>query len=73
MNEAGPRVTTRRARLWQAAEARKIPLRAILTAVGVVVVVYLAAQLIDRLRGVLLLLVLAGFIALLLNPLVVAL
>ncbi|HXZ63922.1 MAG TPA: AI-2E family transporter [Streptosporangiaceae bacterium] len=63
---------TRRARLWQAAEARKIPLRAILAAVGVVVVVYLAAQLIDRLRGVLLLLVVAGFIALLLNPLVLA-
>ncbi len=63
---------TRRARLWQAAEARKIPLRAILAAVGVVVLVYLVAELIDRLRGVLLLLVVAGFIALLLNPLVVA-
>ncbi|HXW88664.1 MAG TPA: AI-2E family transporter [Streptosporangiaceae bacterium] len=62
---------TRRARLWQAAEARKIPLRAILATVGVVVLVYLAAQLVDRLRGVLLLLVVAGFIALLLNPLVV--
>jgi predicted PurR-regulated permease PerM len=64
---------TRRARLWQAAEARRIPLRAILATVGVVVLVYLAAELIDRLRGVLLLLVVAGFIALLLNPLVVAL
>jgi predicted PurR-regulated permease PerM len=73
VNEAGPPVTTRRARLWQAAEARKIPLRAIFATVGVVVVVYLAAQLIDRLRGVLLLLVVAGFIALLLNPLVLAL
>src|SRR5215475_7849677 len=66
-------MTTRRARLWHAAEARKIPLRAILATVAVVVLVYLAAQLIDRLRGVLLLLVVAGFIALLLNPLVVAL
>ena len=65
--------STRRARLWRAAEARKIPLRAIFAAVGVVVVVYLAAQLIDRLRGVLLLLVVAGFIALLLNPLVIVL
>jgi predicted PurR-regulated permease PerM len=73
VNEAGPPVTTRRARLWHAAEARKIPLRAILAAVGVVVVVYLAAQLIDRLRAVILLLVVAGFIALLLNPLVIAL
>jgi predicted PurR-regulated permease PerM len=73
VNEAGPEFTTRRARLWHAAESRHIPLRAILAAVGVVVVVYLAAQLIDRLRGVLLLLVVAGFIALLLNPLVVVL
>jgi predicted PurR-regulated permease PerM len=73
VSNAGPDVTTRRARLWRAAEARKIPLRAILATVGVVVVVYLAAQLIDRLRGVLLLLVVAGFISLLLNPLVIAL
>jgi predicted PurR-regulated permease PerM len=68
-----PQPTTRRARLWQAAEARKIPLRAILATVGVVVLVYLAAELIDRLRAVILLLVVAGFIALLLNPLVVVL
>jgi predicted PurR-regulated permease PerM len=73
VSNAGPDVTTRRARLWQAAEARKIPLRAILATVGVVVLVYLAAELIDRLRGVILLLVVAGFIALLLNPLVIAL
>jgi predicted PurR-regulated permease PerM len=73
VSEAGPEDSTRRARLWQACEARSIPLRAILATVGVVVVVYLAAQLVDRLRGVLLLLVVAGFIALLLNPLVVAL
>jgi predicted PurR-regulated permease PerM len=68
-----PQPSTRRARLWQAAEARKIPLRAILATVGVVVLVYLAAELIDRLRAVILLLVVAGFIALLLNPLVVVL
>jgi predicted PurR-regulated permease PerM len=73
VNEAGPPVTTRRARLWRAAEARKVPLRAIFAAVGVVVAVYLAAELIDRLRGVILLLVVAGFISLLLNPLVIAL
>jgi predicted PurR-regulated permease PerM len=73
VSEAGQPITTRRARLWQAAESRRIPLRAILATVGVVVVVYLAAQLIDRLRGVLLLLVVAGFIALLLNPLVITL
>jgi len=68
-----PQPVTRRARLWQAAEARKIPLRAILATIGVVVLVYLAAELIDRLRTVILLLVVGGFIALLLNPLVVVL
>jgi predicted PurR-regulated permease PerM len=59
--------------LWRAAEARNIPLRAILVTVAVVVVAFLAGKIIDRLRGVLILLVVAGFIALLLNPLVVAL
>ncbi len=73
MTDPTPEPPTRRARLWQAAEARKIPLRAILATVGVVVLVYLAAELIDRLRTVILLLVVAGFIALLLNPLVVVL
>jgi predicted PurR-regulated permease PerM len=73
VREADPPITTRRARLWQAAESRNIPLRAILATVAVVVLVYLAGQLLVRLRGVLLLLVVAGFIALLLNPLVVAL
>ena len=73
MSEAGQPITTRRARLWHAAESRNIPLRAILATVAVVVLVYLGAQLISRLRGVLLLLVVAGFIALLLNPLVIAL
>jgi len=73
VNDAGLPAQTRRGRLWQAAESRRIPLRAILATVAIVVLVYLAAQLIDRLRGVLLLLVVAGFIALLLNPLVVGL
>jgi len=68
-----PPAQTRRARLWRAAEASKVPLRAILVTIAVVVVVFLAGKIIDRLRGVLLLLVVAGFIALLLNPLVVTL
>ena len=68
-----PTAPTRRARLWRAAESSNIPLRAILVAVGVVVLAFLAARIIDRLRGVILLLVVAGFIALLLNPLVVTL
>jgi predicted PurR-regulated permease PerM len=50
-----------------------VPLRAILVTVAVVVLVYLSGKIIDRLRSVILLLVVAGFIALLLNPLVIAL
>ena len=68
-----PPAQTRRARLWLAAESSKVPLRAILVTVGVVVLAYLAGRIVDRLRGVILLLVVAGFIALLLNPLVVIL
>jgi predicted PurR-regulated permease PerM len=68
-----PPPQTRRARLWRAAEIRKVPLRAILVTVAVVVLTYLAGKIIDRLREVILLLVVAGFIALLLNPLVITL
>jgi predicted PurR-regulated permease PerM len=68
-----PAPTTRRARLWAAAESRGIPLRAILATAAVVVLVYFAAKLLYRLREVLLLLVVASFLAILLNPLVVAL
>jgi len=63
---------TRRARLWVAAESRNIPLRAILATVAVVVVVYLAGKLVYRLRDILLLMIVAGFVAVLLNPLVLA-
>ncbi|HUY23165.1 MAG TPA: AI-2E family transporter [Acidimicrobiales bacterium] len=62
--------TTRRARLWERAEERHVPLLAILTTVGVVVSIYLAGQIVYKLREVILLMVVAGFIALLLNPLV---
>lgn len=64
---------TRRDRLWEAAAARGVPLLAILTTVGVVVVVYLAGKLVYKLREIVLLMVVAGFIALLLNPIVVLL
>lgn len=63
---------TRRARLWTAAESRNVPLRAILVAVAVVAVAYLAGKLIYRLRDVILLMVVAGFVAVILNPLVLA-
>jgi predicted PurR-regulated permease PerM len=71
--DSEPPQDTRLARLWKAAESRNIPLRTILTAVGVVVAVYLLGKTVYRLRDVLLLIVIAGFIALLLNPLVFAL
>ena len=64
---------TRRARLWAAAESRGIPLRAILTTAAVVVLVYVAAKVLYHLRDVILLMVVASFLAVLLNPLVVAL
>ncbi|MGE5291578.1 MAG: AI-2E family transporter [Micromonosporaceae bacterium] len=60
-------------RLSRASEERGVPLRTILTTVGVVVGVYLAGRIIYRLRDVLLLLIVSGFLALVLNPLVVAL
>jgi predicted PurR-regulated permease PerM len=56
-----------------AAEARGVPLRAILTTLAAVVLVFLLAKVVYRLREVILLLVVSGFIALLLNPLVLAL
>ena len=62
---------TRRARLFEVAERRGVPLQAILATVAVVVTVYLAGKLIYKLREVILLIVVAGFIALLLNPAVV--
>ena len=62
---------SRRARLWRSAEGQGIPLRAILVTVAVVVVTFMAGKLLYRLRDTLLLVAVGGFIALLLNPLVV--
>ena len=70
-NDAPP--TTRRARLWAAAQVRGIPLRAILATVGVVVLVYLLGKVVFRLKDVILLIVVAAFLTAILNPLVVAL
>ena len=67
-----PPPDNRRARLWTAAESRNVPLRAILVTVAVVVVGFVAAKLIYRLRDVILLMIVAGFVALILNPLVLA-
>jgi predicted PurR-regulated permease PerM len=60
-------------RLLRAAQRRHVPLLTILVTVGVVAATYLGGILIYRLRGILLLILVAGFISLLLNPIVVAL
>lgn len=61
------------ARLWKAADFRGVPLRTIVAAVLVVAFFYLSGKLIYRLRDVVLLMLVAGFIALLLNPIVLLL
>jgi predicted PurR-regulated permease PerM len=66
--EPAPAAQTRRARVRQAAEAHGVPLATILTAVAVVVVTYLAGKLIYRLRDIVLIVGVAAFIALLLDP-----
>src|SRR5580692_8948571 len=61
------------ARLWRYADLRHVPLRTIVVTVAVVAAAYLAAQLLYKLRTILLLIVVAGFVAVLLNPIVVLL
>ncbi len=73
MSNDAPPPTTRRARLWAAADVRGIPLRAILATVAVVVVAYLLGKIVYRLKDVVLLILVAAFIAIILNPLVIAL
>ncbi|HTT86966.1 MAG TPA: AI-2E family transporter [Acidimicrobiales bacterium] len=73
MPDAPPPPVTRRARLWEWADERHVPLMSIVITVAIVVIVFLAGRLVYKLREVLLLIVVAGFIALLLNPLVVML
>jgi predicted PurR-regulated permease PerM len=65
-----PPPRSRFGRLLRAAGRRHVPLLTILVTVGVVAATYLAGILIYRLRGILLLILVAGFIALLLNPIV---
>jgi predicted PurR-regulated permease PerM len=60
-------------RLFRYADTRRVPLRTILVTVGVVAATYLGAQLLYRLRTIVLLVVVAGFVAVLLNPIVVLL
>ena len=60
----------RLSRLWAAAEFRRVPLRTIIVAIICVVAFFLLGKVIYQLRPVLLLLLVAGFLALILNPLV---
>jgi predicted PurR-regulated permease PerM len=64
------RPAARYERLRAAAMARGIPLSAILATCGVVVAIYLAGKLAYRMRDVLLMILVAGFIAVILNPMV---
>jgi len=73
VTDEAPKPETRLSRLWQAAEVRKIPLRTIVVAVAVVAITYLAGKLIYRIRDIVLLFLVAGFVAVLLNPIVVLL
>ena len=66
-----PPPRSRFGRLLQAADRRHVPLLTILVTVGVVAATYLAGTLIYRIKEIILLIVVAGFIALLLNPIVV--
>jgi predicted PurR-regulated permease PerM len=66
-------VPVRHGRLRDAAAKRGVPLATILTTVAVVVLVYLAGKLAYRIRDVLLMIAIATFVSLILNPLVVAL
>ncbi len=65
--------SSRWARIVRWADLRVVPLRTILVTVAIVVAVYLAGQLLYRLRDVVLLVVVGSFVALVLNPAVVAL
>jgi predicted PurR-regulated permease PerM len=70
--DAGPD-TPRRERLFAAASARGVPLRTILTVDVVVIATWVLYRLIGRLREVILWVLIASFIALVLNPAVAAL
>jgi predicted PurR-regulated permease PerM len=70
---AADNVPVRHRRLRDAAARRSIPLGTIVVSVAVVALTYLAGKLAYRIRDVLLMIAVAGFVCLILNPLVVAL
>jgi predicted PurR-regulated permease PerM len=64
-------VPSRRSILFKRADARGVPLMTILVTIGVIILVYFSGKLLYRLRDILLLMFVGGFIALILNPMVV--
>jgi predicted PurR-regulated permease PerM len=71
--EKDRRPASRAERFWVGANARGIPLQAIVATVAIVAATYVAGKLLYRLRDVVLLLLVAAFIAVLLDPVVAAL
>jgi len=61
---------TRRSRMYGRAEASNVPLKTIMVTILCVVGVYILGKLLYRLRDIILLMLVGGFIALVLNPLV---
>jgi predicted PurR-regulated permease PerM len=70
LNPGPDNPNTRRSRLFLRAQKNNVPLKSILTTVFVVAVVFVAGEILFRLKVVILLMLVGGFIALLLNPLV---
>jgi len=64
---------TRRARIIERATVNNVPLNTILVTIFVIVAVFFTGKLLYRLRDLVMLLLVGGFIALILNPLVVRL
>jgi predicted PurR-regulated permease PerM len=58
-------------RLWKAAARRHIPLPTIMVTIALVAATYLAGKLIYRIRDIVLVVLVAGFVAVLLNPIVI--
>jgi predicted PurR-regulated permease PerM len=69
----GPSGSPRWALLRGAAESRGIPLWTIVTIIALAAAIYVGGKVLYRLRDILILLAMSGFIALILNPLVVSL
>jgi len=70
VKDVPPQPQGRFARLLKAAERRHVPLLTIVVTVAIVAATYVAGKLIYRLRDIVVLLLVAGFVMVLLNPIV---